>query len=626
MASFDLDDPVREALSEAYSASGLGPTVTIDEVTGVTSLGTKKNPTVKDWRDSYKNYINGGGSAISAPDKMSTSKFYSHSLFDGSGASYYSSPRVSQGLMADIQTTIGSGSPTTATATDAGAGTTSAASYAPRAYRRYMQESSGDVYGGGPSTGAPEGPGSTISEDSIRGVTLGTHDRPTSVLADIPFTMQDTQTIGKQGTFREGDFLNVPTAAEIMANPDLYGEMTREEAEQIDRRTVNEFAEDYMSIVLGNKTGEMTIGQQIKALQDQDFSPQDIAKKMASMGFTSLAKALVGVTSPTPFDPFIGEIISEILFGTGKSQHGRVGVRDGSELDTRTGKRLDGTPYTGDVLSAIAGYNPWTGDAIDNEGYTILIDGMVVNKGIPWGKGEIGDYIRSQSRKATPEGDLIRALGIMGENTFRGKSPYSGITVNTMSNFQNAALKGLLSPESLKNNKNLNALVISPFGKKMNINQLGLNISAITPAGDPMGQTKLGTPSFYGLGVEDDQRSVPYSPPDINTADYSRTDYTSSDVSSPFSGTPGSEGIGAAPGSDVGAGSSGPSGTPGSGGIGGAPGSDVGAGSSGPSGTPGSEGIGGAPGSDVGAGSGGSDGGDSSGGDGPGHSGGIGSY
>ena len=78
MASFDLSDPVREALAEAYSASGLGPTVTIDEVTGVTSLGTKKNPTVKDWRDSYKNYVNAGGSPISAPDKMSTSKFYSH--------------------------------------------------------------------------------------------------------------------------------------------------------------------------------------------------------------------------------------------------------------------------------------------------------------------------------------------------------------------------------------------------------------------------------------------------------------------------------------------------------------------------------------------------------------------
>mgnify|MGYP003650877963 CR=1 FL=1 len=594
MASFDLSDPVREALAEAYSASGLGPTVTIDEITGVTSLGTKKNPTVKDWRDSYKNYINGGGSAISAPDKMSTSKFYSHSLFDGSGASYYSSPRVSQGLMADIQTTIGSGSPTTAT--DAGAGETSAASYAPRAYRRYMQESSGDVYGGGPSTDAPEGPGSTISEDSIRGVTLGTHDRPTSVLADVPYTMQDTQTIGKDDKFRAGDFVNVPTAAEILANPDLYGVKTREEAELMDRRNIKEFGEDYMAIALNQQTG-MNAKQQIDALLNQGFSLQDAAKKVASMVGTTVVKSAVGVKAPTFFDPFIAEIINEIFFGTGKSQHGRVGVRDGSELDTRTGLRLDGGEYTGDDLGVIAGYNAWTGDAIDNQGYTILIDGMVVNKGLPWGKGPIGDYIRSQSRKATPEGDLIRALGIMSENTFRGKSPYSGLTMNTMSGFQNAALKGLLSPESLKNNKDLNALVNSPFGKKMNITQLGLNVAAITPAGDPMGQTKLGTPSFYGLGVEDDQRSVPYSPPDMNTTDYSGTGYTpemedtigwmageESDVS--LAGGSGDDTLGGSPPSggdtpdspysdpDKGGGGTGPSGGSGSGGDSGGFGSD----------------------------------------------------
>ena len=70
MASFDLDDPVREALSEAYSASGLEQTVTIEEDTGVTSLGTKKNTNVKDGQEAYKNYNNGGGSAIGATDNM----------------------------------------------------------------------------------------------------------------------------------------------------------------------------------------------------------------------------------------------------------------------------------------------------------------------------------------------------------------------------------------------------------------------------------------------------------------------------------------------------------------------------------------------------------------------------
>lgn len=530
MASFDLDDPVREALSEAYSASGLGPTVTIDEVTGVTSLGTKKNPTVKDWRDSYKNYINGGGSAISAPDKMSTSKFYSHSLFEGSGASYYSSPRVSQGLMADIQTTIGSGSPTTATATDAGAGTTSAASYAPRAYRRYMQESSGDVYGGGPSTGAPEGPGSTISADSVKGVTLGTHDRPTSVLADIPFTMKDTQTIGKQGTFREGDFLNVPTAAEIMANPDLYGEMTREEAEQIDRRTVNEFAEDYMSIVLGNKTGEMTIGQQIKALQDQDFSPQDIAKKMASMGFAGLAKSLVGVKSPTPFDPFIGEIFSEILFGTGKSQHGRIGTVDKTTLDHRTGNSLEGLGYNGDALDAIAGFDI-NGFAVNAQGDLLTIDGMYSRRGLFAGPFD-ALYSSPLSTRHNKEASALRNPRL--SDALNSKNPAEAVE-GYINNLDFSDLFSLYSAMdnpayTHKDQSIIDVLSRSKIGKPGYIRDL--LTSAMTrpdPVNRPMGAlSPFGADDADMDRISADQRALsPFG------ADYSQTDYTSSDVSAP---------------------------------------------------------------------------------------------
>lgn len=106
MAYFDVDDPVRAQLQEAYELTGKGPTVTLDSVTGETTLGSKRNPTAADWQRSYHKYINNGGHLISAPKGMSNTRFYQHSLFQGKGLSYYSQPPVSQGLLADIQGTL----------------------------------------------------------------------------------------------------------------------------------------------------------------------------------------------------------------------------------------------------------------------------------------------------------------------------------------------------------------------------------------------------------------------------------------------------------------------------------------------------------------------------------------
>ena len=106
MAYFDVDDPVREKLQELYESSGKGTTISIDSVTGETILGAKKNPTAADWRKSYQEYIANDGPLMSAPKGMSNTRFYQHSLFEGSGMNYYSQPPVSRGLLADIQGTL----------------------------------------------------------------------------------------------------------------------------------------------------------------------------------------------------------------------------------------------------------------------------------------------------------------------------------------------------------------------------------------------------------------------------------------------------------------------------------------------------------------------------------------
>ena len=107
MAYFDVDDPIRKQLAEKYESSGKGPTITVDAVTGETSLGAKKNPTAKDWRDSYENYMRQGGSPLTAPTGMSATRMYQHPVFKGRGMSYYSSePFESTGFLGEIQQDI----------------------------------------------------------------------------------------------------------------------------------------------------------------------------------------------------------------------------------------------------------------------------------------------------------------------------------------------------------------------------------------------------------------------------------------------------------------------------------------------------------------------------------------
>ncbi len=107
MAYFDVDDPIRKQLAEKYESSGKGPTITVDAVTGETSLGAKKNPTAKDWRDSYENYMRQGGSPLTAPAGMSATRMYQHAVFKGRGMSYYSSePFESTGFLGEIQQDI----------------------------------------------------------------------------------------------------------------------------------------------------------------------------------------------------------------------------------------------------------------------------------------------------------------------------------------------------------------------------------------------------------------------------------------------------------------------------------------------------------------------------------------
>jgi len=107
MAYFDVDDPIRKQLAEKYESSGKGPTITVDAVTGETSLGAKKNPTAKDWRDSYENYMKQGGSPLTAPAGTSATRMYQHAIFKGRGMSYYSSePFESTGFLGEIQQDI----------------------------------------------------------------------------------------------------------------------------------------------------------------------------------------------------------------------------------------------------------------------------------------------------------------------------------------------------------------------------------------------------------------------------------------------------------------------------------------------------------------------------------------
>ena len=96
MAYFDVNDPVRQQLAERFEMSGLGPTITLDPITGETLLGTKRNPTARDYQKAYERYIQKGGEQLSTPQGMSSNRLMQHALFKGKGMSYYTSkPYVS---------------------------------------------------------------------------------------------------------------------------------------------------------------------------------------------------------------------------------------------------------------------------------------------------------------------------------------------------------------------------------------------------------------------------------------------------------------------------------------------------------------------------------------------------
>ncbi len=83
MAYFDVNDPVRNQLAERFETSGLGPTISVDPVTGETLLGVKRNPTARDYQKAYENYIRKGGEQITPPQGMSSNRLMQHSLFKG---------------------------------------------------------------------------------------------------------------------------------------------------------------------------------------------------------------------------------------------------------------------------------------------------------------------------------------------------------------------------------------------------------------------------------------------------------------------------------------------------------------------------------------------------------------
>ena len=116
MAYFDEDDPIRTQLADKFNTSGLGPTITVDSVTGETSLGAKKNPTARDWQKAYEGYIGKGGSPLT-PTGMAATKMYQHPIFQGRGLSYYASEPFKPSFIADVQRGIQKEEPVTPTDT-----------------------------------------------------------------------------------------------------------------------------------------------------------------------------------------------------------------------------------------------------------------------------------------------------------------------------------------------------------------------------------------------------------------------------------------------------------------------------------------------------------------------------
>lgn len=108
MAYFDENDPVRKQLEERFTNTGLGPTISVDPVTGETSLGVKKNPTARDWQKAYEGYIRKGGSPLTSSDDSSATRLGQHPINKSRGLSYFSGEpyRASflQGIQEDIAT------------------------------------------------------------------------------------------------------------------------------------------------------------------------------------------------------------------------------------------------------------------------------------------------------------------------------------------------------------------------------------------------------------------------------------------------------------------------------------------------------------------------------------------
>lgn len=106
MAYFDENDPIRKQLAERFETTGLGPTITVDTTTGETSLGSKKNPTARDWQKAYEGYIGKGGSFLTTSSSSSATRMYQHPLFKGRGLSYYASAPYRPSFMKKMQEDI----------------------------------------------------------------------------------------------------------------------------------------------------------------------------------------------------------------------------------------------------------------------------------------------------------------------------------------------------------------------------------------------------------------------------------------------------------------------------------------------------------------------------------------
>ncbi len=106
MAYFDGNDKVLNQFKDRLGETSLGPTITIDPVTGEIILGGKKNPKKRDWQKAYESYVSKGGDTLSTPAGMSATRMYQHPLFKGKGLSYYSSAPYTSTFLNEMQSDI----------------------------------------------------------------------------------------------------------------------------------------------------------------------------------------------------------------------------------------------------------------------------------------------------------------------------------------------------------------------------------------------------------------------------------------------------------------------------------------------------------------------------------------